>query len=1010
MYPVYADLVLSVYAGSGDGYITSSPYGAYGSWDIQRNNYIGRDADYTDIEMGVGTAIYNLDANYLAFRHGFLSFDTSSLPENINISNADLKLYVRGKLDGQNDQYSYLNVVEGRQVATSSLVNTDYGLCGNATTSPSTGSSDKDITGISTNAYTTFNLNATGTAWISTTGYTKLCLRDGHDMTNHSYAGGGSYWKEETVWFATSETSGTSSDPYLEITYTAVNNAPSAPTNLLTENQTNPSNLMTVVPKFSAIFNDDASDTATYYKLQVSTTSSAWDAGSLMWDSGQVAISTTTNQGTRSQDITYAGTPWSLNGATYYWRIKFWDASNAEGAWSSGSDYFNLRNIGPTSNYSNCVSAQAGTSTPTDIRCGAPLFSAIQSVDIGTSTTYWMQVATTSDFSSTIWSTDSSGSPIANLGNSKRSPDIAYLGLPLDFATTTYYWRVKFGNGPYGGSWSDTNVFTTVNANVLQNLYYTYDAVGNITKIIDHSDTNAAKTMEYTYDDLNRLLTASSTNAENVQDYYQAYSYDALGNITNKSDIGTYTYSSNGYTNPHAVTTIGSTNYSYDNNGNLTSSTGGFTNTWNYKNQLTQSGNNLATSTYAYDHAGNRVRRTDINPTTVTTYYPSEYYNFHNGTTTKHIYAGNQLIASVQSCVWPGDANRNGTTDFTDMAAMSQHYNGPGNYSEGDFNGDGYVDFSDQVILSQNYNTSCPTSIASTTVNFVHTDHLTGSNIVSDGSGAIIENMDYYPFGEIRIDDKTTSFNEQNKFTGHDYDALNGYSYMKARYQDGKIGRFISQDPVFLNIGSLDVKKQKVLLSDPQQLNSYSYAENNPLKYVDPDGKQAVVAMPALFPTIGFSLPNISVPVTVGGISIYIGVQGFKWVLADPYFGNQTTPILNSKNNSDQEQPLLLPAPSVKVPTNVFPKDPADLLPELPRDEKGRIHPNETTRIRPEKHGQDGGAGNPRHTDQHYHVEIRPGPSGKYNTKLTPPGYKQGDGTGFLPGEQFPGSTIRIMP
>jgi RHS repeat-associated protein len=448
-----------------------------------------------------------------------------------------------------------------------------------------------------------------------------------------------------------------------------------------------------------------------------------------------------------------------------------------------------------------------------------------------------MQVATTSDFSSTIWSTDSSGSPIANLGNNTRSPDIAYLGLPLDFATTTYYWRVKFGNGPYGGSWSDTNVFTTVNANVLQNLYYTYDAVGNITKIIDHSDTNAAKTMEYSYDDLNRLLTASSTNAANIQDYYQAYSYDAIGNITNKSDIGSYTYSSTGYTNPHAVTTIGSTNYSYDNNGNLTSSTGGFTNTWNYKNQLTESGNYSATSTYAYDHAGNRVRRTDINPTTVTTYYPSEYYNFQNATTTKHIYAGNQLIASVQSCVWPGDANRNGTTDFTDMAAMSQHYNGPGNYSQGDFNNDGFVDFSDQVILSQNYNTSCPTSIASTTVNFVHTDHLSGSNIVSNEVGEIIENMDYYPFGEIRIDDKITSFNEQNKFTGHDYDALNGYSYMKARYQDGKTGKFINQDPMFLNIGSLNEKAQKGLLTDPQQLNSYAYARNNPLVYTDPTGQ-----------------------------------------------------------------------------------------------------------------------------------------------------------------------------
>src|SRR5690606_36484113 len=39
-------------------------------------------------------------------------------------------------------------------------------------------------------------------------------------------------------------------------------------------------------------------------------------------------------------------------------------------------------------------------------------------------------------------------------------------------------------------------------------LAYTYDANGNITKIVDTSETNTAKTVDYTNDDLNRLMSA----------------------------------------------------------------------------------------------------------------------------------------------------------------------------------------------------------------------------------------------------------------------------------------------------------------------------------------------------------------------------------------------------------------------------------------------------------------------------------------------------------------------
>ncbi len=91
-----------------------------------------------------------------------------------------------------------------------------------------------------------------------------------------------------------------------------------------------------------------------------------------------------------------------------------------------------------------------------------------------------------------------------------------------------------------------------------------------------------------------------------------------------------------------------------------------------------------------------------------------------------------------------------------------------------------------------------------------------------------------------------------------------------------------------------------------------------------------------------------------------------------------------------------------------FPSNPDDLLPNLPRDAKGRIYPNTNTRIRPEQHPiQPGENFSPRHHGPHYHVEVRINPNKSWNNKgnvikIEPPTYVKGEGTGFLPGEPFP--------
>ena len=138
----------------------------------------------------------------------------------------------------------------------------------------------------------------------------------------------------------------------------------------------------------------------------------------------------------------------------------------------------------------------------------------------------------------------------------------------------------------------------------------TYDALGNITKLIDGSSGSSSKTTYYTYDTLSRLLTASKTGAVAGGDYKYTYAYDLLGNITSGL-LGSYAYAGSGgssYANPDAATAVALKTLTYDNNGNLTA-LGTSTYSWNYRNRLTQSGSGLATSTYGYDDADSRVPR-----------------------------------------------------------------------------------------------------------------------------------------------------------------------------------------------------------------------------------------------------------------------------------------------------------------------------------------------------------------------------------------------------------------
>jgi RHS repeat-associated protein len=125
---------------------------------------------------------------------------------------------------------------------------------------------------------------------------------------------------------------------------------------------------------------------------------------------------------------------------------------------------------------------------------------------------------------------------------------------------------------------------------------------------------------------------------------------------------------------------------------------------------------------------------------------------------------------------------------------------------------------------------------ANATTTYLHPDHLGGTNVATDENAEVVQTPDYYPYGSQRI--STGSGAEQRRFIGQEYDGDTDFSYLNARYYQGSRGQFMSEDPMFLNIGA--DKNSLALLHDPQMQNTYSYGRNNPIIQTDPTGLVSV--------------------------------------------------------------------------------------------------------------------------------------------------------------------------
>ncbi|HLJ47357.1 MAG TPA: RHS repeat-associated core domain-containing protein [Bryobacteraceae bacterium] len=142
------------------------------------------------------------------------------------------------------------------------------------------------------------------------------------------------------------------------------------------------------------------------------------------------------------------------------------------------------------------------------------------------------------------------------------------------------------------------------------------------------------------------------------------------------------------------------------------------------------------------------------------------------------------------------------------------------------------------------------------------TEYLTADQL---GSTRVITNTatpdvpfsrhDYYPFGDEILSTNAVRANVAGygsdggvtqKFTSKERDAETGLDWFDVRYMSSAQGRFTSPDPlgwVFWQGGDEnDQKRFHAFISDPQNLNAYSYTRNNPLRLIDPTGLDPVSA------------------------------------------------------------------------------------------------------------------------------------------------------------------------
>jgi len=398
---------------------------------------------------------------------------------------------------------------------------------------------------------------------------------------------------------------------------------------------------------------------------------------------------------------------------------------------------------------------------------------------------------------------------------------------------------IAYGNGIITRYAYDTKNFRLIHLEskkgnkLLQDLYYTYDPVGNISEIEDKSHATAFydnqvvdPSSAYVYDALYRLIEATGrenkvtptfgtednwkdagftkpNNPIALRKYRQFYDYDVVGNImqmrhaaTDASWTRDYIYESDN--NRLETTTVGTSTYSYphhDKHGYMESLPHLQEMGWNFKEELVKTirqrvtnGATAETTYYQYDGSGQRIRKITENQAAVgETPTPKE----------ERIYIAGYEVYKKHSLPHVGLVR-------TTLSLM-----------DGDHR---FVMVERRNDISDDTETSL--------IRYQMHNHLGSCSLELDEQARIISYEEYHPYG-------TTAYQAMNKnikasakryrYTGMERDEESGLSYHSARYYLPWLGRWGSVDPAGLVDGG----------------NLYGYVKNNPLNYKDMEGKQS---------------------------------------------------------------------------------------------------------------------------------------------------------------------------
>lgn len=307
----------------------------------------------------------------------------------------------------------------------------------------------------------------------------------------------------------------------------------------------------------------------------------------------------------------------------------------------------------------------------------------------------------------------------------------------------------------------------------------TYDGSGNIVR---------AGADQYIYDTAGRLVSGTADQQQRGGTNRQDYTYDSFGNRLTSATT-TARPCANGAPCELAVAINSAIN-------RMTAGSAAFDDAGSLKSWNEPHGGTNVHHDYAYDPTGMIFQETD--GANVTEFvYTSDDQRIA-------VYTGQEWKWSVR------DAGQRVARDFTSRDAqwsmVEDHI----------FTGRGPL-----------------ASLSGAGARHFHLDHSGTTRLITDGSNRRVGEHAYYPFGaEIVIGAESPE--ERLKFTGHERDAaLAGtqqLDYMHARFFGAGWGRFLSVDP-----------KSTDRFSLPQSWNQYAYALNDPLKYVDRDGRDAEI-------------------------------------------------------------------------------------------------------------------------------------------------------------------------